>query len=223
MVNAIIPMEAPPLLGGGTDGACYQVVMVFGATGESLKAWEDAASPAVQLFARWARDIPEGVLPSQGDLELKERLKLLPKLENMASLGLPGWIQVRRCAPCRERSAPDRLPSPHAPHPRVVARIAIARGRARQGYNGKPALLTKSGAMFRGDDYLEIDFNTFRFGFLTKKGIHYLTPRFVEYDFHAALTVEGRADAELPEQTLLACRLRGLDLVKLAKDGDLFD
>ena len=134
------------------------------------------------------------------------------------------------------------------------------------GYNGKPALLTKSGAIFRGDDYIEISFNTMRFGararpsrlrgngtalaelgpipftargclpslthaprlalgscagFLTKKGIHHLFPRFAEYDFHAALTIEGRSDAELPEQTLLATRLRGLDLEKLASEVDI--
>ena len=57
-------------------------------------------------------------------------------------------------------------------------------------------------------------------GFLTKKGVHTLLPRFAEYDFHAALTLEGRDDGELPERTLMAARLRGLDVVKLAREFD---
>ena len=51
--------------------------------------------------------------------------------------------------------------------------------------------------------------------------MHHLLPRFAEYDFHAALTIEGREDAELPERTLLAARIRGLDLRKLASEVDI--
>ena len=58
-------------------------------------------------------------------------------------------------------------------------------------------------------------------GFLTKKGIHYLHPRFKEFDFHAAMTIEGRPDEELPEQTLLSTRIRGLDLSKMASEVDI--
>ena len=58
-------------------------------------------------------------------------------------------------------------------------------------------------------------------GFVTKKGIHHLLPGFAKYDFHAALTIEGRADEELPEQTLLATRIHGLDITSLAHDGDM--
>ena len=92
-----------------------------------------------------------------------------------------------------------------------------------QGYNGKPALITKSGALFRGNDYLEIDMNLFRFGLITKKGVHHLMPRIPEFDLHAAVTIEGRDDSELVERTLLAVRLRGLDLKGLAHDGAVLD
>ena len=124
VVNAIIPAEAPPML-GSTDGSCYQIVVVFGASAASLAQWQASATPAVKLFARFVANAPEGVTPSSGDVDIKERLKLLPRLDNMSSLGLPSWIA---------------------------------------GYNGKPALITKSGALYRGDDYLEIGMNTFRFG-----------------------------------------------------------
>jgi len=182
VVCGILPADAPPMFGGGADGSCYQVVVVFGATAEALAQWQAAGSPACKLFSKFVANCPEGVLPESGDTDIKERLKLLPRLDNMDKLGLPGWIA---------------------------------------GYNGKPALITKSGAVYRGDDYMEVDMNTFRFGFLTKKGVNYLFPRFGEFDFHAALTMEGREDDELPEQTLLATRIRGLDVVKLASDYDI--
>ena len=57
-------------------------------------------------------------------------------------------------------------------------------------------------------------------GFLTKKGLNYLLPNFDKYDFHAAMTIEGRSDDELPEQTLCATRIRGVDIVKLAVSHD---
>lgn len=260
VVNCILPADAPPMFGAGTDGSCYQIVVVFGATAEALAQWKAGGSAASRLFMRFVTGAPEGVLPASGDLDIKERLKLLPWLDNMDTLGLPGWIA---------------------------------------GYNGKPALITKSGAMFRGDDYLEISMNTFRFGararglrvrvrvrrpeervtrmcvrrptgrdvavasrrrdrreahharrpsrdadarrpsresharrpssrrrapragFLTKKGVHFLHPRLGEFDFHVALTVEGRDDDELPEQVLCAARIRGLDVRKLASAVDI--
>ena len=182
IVSAIVPVGGPPLLGGSSDGACYQVVVVFGATAEALAAWKAEASPAYCLFERFVKNAPEGLLPSDGDLDIKERLKLLPRLDNMSSLGLPGWIQ---------------------------------------GYNGKPALITKSGAIYRGADYLEVDMNTFRFGKMTRMGVHQLMPRIKDFHFHCALTVEGREESELPERTLCAVRLTGLNLEEIASTAEL--
>lgn len=182
IVNAIIPTDGPPLMGGSVDGSCFQVVVVFGATAAALKQWQEEATPAYKLFERFIKNAPEGVTPSSGDVDVKERLKLLPKADNISSLGLPGWIT---------------------------------------GYNGKPALVTKSGALYRGDDYLEICMNTYRFAFLTKKGVHYLLNRLKDFDFHAAFTLEGRDNEELPERTLLAVRIRGLDLPNVAKEVEL--
>ena len=88
-------------------------------------------------------------------------------------------------------------------------------------YNGKPALLTKSGSVYRGDDYMELGINTFRFGIVTRKGIAHMIGVLKKADFHAAITIEGRADEELPEQTLLSTRIRGLDLSKMASEVDI--
>ena len=87
IINAIIPAEAPSLMGGPPDGACYQVVACFTASAAALQAWVDEGSEAARLFGRFVRDAPEGVLPTSGDVEVKERLKLLPRVDNMKALG----------------------------------------------------------------------------------------------------------------------------------------
>mmetsp|Transcript_22228 Transcript_22228/g.56773 ORF Transcript_22228/g.56773 Transcript_22228/m.56773 type:complete len:349 (+) Transcript_22228:79-1125(+) len=184
VINLVVPIEPPPLLRSNTDGACYQIVCVFAAASDVLKAWQDEASPAAKLFARFVQNAPEGLLPETGDLDIKERIKIIPWIENAKEVGLPGWLE---------------------------------------GYNGKPALLTKSGSIHRGDDYLEITMNLFRFGFLTRKGMHHLTPTLGIFQLHCALTIEGREDDELDERAILACNVQGVDLVNLAKSGILPD
>ena len=209
VVNVVIPQEAPSMFNAPSDGPCYQVIIVFCATAEALTAWQASGAPASKLFARFAQNAPEGLLPTTGDADIKERLKLLPKADNMKALNL-NWIS---------------------------------------GYNGKPAVLTKSGSVYRGDDYLEVAMNTFRFGepirarhnirtvvlltclarcwlcagLMTRKGISAMLEKVAKADLHAAITIEGRDDSELPEQTLAAARIRGLDMAKLAKDGDYLD
>lgn len=179
--NVAIPQEAPSFFSQPVDGACYQMVLTFATTAEALAEWKAGGSAASKLFTRFAQTAPEGVLPTSGDIDLKERLKLLPRIDNMKALNL-GYIA---------------------------------------GYNGKPVLLTKSGSIYRGDDYMEISVNTFRFGIATKKGMaSVLSSIGRRAEVHLALTLEGRDDSELPEQTLFALRVNGVDLVKCAKDAD---
>ena len=181
MISCPLGIEAPSIFGSATDGACYQVVLTFGATAAALEAWQKSEAPACKLFERFCKEAPEGLLPQEGNLEIKERLKLLPKADNIKALGVPSFIA---------------------------------------GYNGKPALITKSGTIYRGDDYMELGINTFRFGIVTRKGIAHMIGVLKKADFHAAITIEGRADEELPEQTLAAARIQGLDLPKIAKEVD---
>lgn len=61
--------------------------------------------------------------------------------------------------------------------------------------------------------------NTFRFAYVTKRGISSLLPRLNEMEIHFAVLVEGRdEDDSLPEQILAAGQLKNLDLVKSAVD-----
>ena len=70
-------------------------------------------SPAAALFGRFY-DEASGESPN---VDIKERWKLLAKINNMKQLGLGSFFEK---------------------------------------YNGKPALITKSGSVYRGHDYLEV-------------------------------------------------------------------
>jgi hypothetical protein len=58
-------------------------------------------------------------------------------------------------------------------------------------------------------------------GYLAKKALNYVVPRIGDFHFHSALTLEGRDDEELPEQTLLAARIVGADLEKYGSEYEL--
>ena len=68
---------------------------------------------------------------------------------------------------------------------------------------------------------MNVGMNTFRFGYVTKKGSHQLMPRLGEMEFHFAVTVEGRDASELPERVLAAAQCTKLDFLTGAIDpGD---
>jgi hypothetical protein len=73
-------------------------------------------------------------------------------------------------------------------------------------------MITKSAVLSRGDDYLEIDMNIFRFSYVCKKGLQHLMGRIPDFHLHLSMTLEGRSDDELPEQVVFAIKLRGFDL-----------
>ncbi len=170
VLNVAIPAGAPSLM-GNPDGDCYQLVLYFRATAAALREWVATGSAGVRLFRRFVSEAAHSA-------DIKERFKLLVKMENLKQLGKLG----------------SQL----------------------EGYNGKPALITKSGSLFQGADYLEMGMNTFRFAFITRKGMNYFIPKLPELRIHAAVTIEGRDNDELPEQCLAAGRIFPLDLQKLA-------
>ena len=45
--------------------------------------------------------------------------------------------------------------------------------------------------------------------------------RIKDFDFHAALTLEGRKDDELPEQVLAAAKIKNLAMDKFAYEEEL--
>ena len=90
---------------------------------------------------------------------------------------------------------------------------------------GKPVLITKSGSitpsaeeMTGPDGYLELGVNTFRFAYITKLGMSKFIPTLHKLRLHIGVVIEGRDNAELPEQALVACHIHGLDLKDMAKE-----
>ena len=169
VVNVILPNEQPSLTSAKTDGECVQLVLVFTANTAQLRAWQQSGLPAARLFTRWVANWADSP-------ELKERLKLLSKVENLKDLGSAFGFASK--------------------------------------YNGKPALITKSGNISQGEDYIEMGVNAFRFAYLTKKGISMALPRSSEMVLQAGVTIEGRDDDELPEQMIAVAYVKHLDLTQ---------
>lgn len=53
------------------------------------------------------------------------------------------------------------------------------------------------------------------------QGMHVALSKIKGMDLHVALTLEGRDDAELPEQALCAVRLKNLAISEMASEVDL--
>jgi len=84
------------------------------------------------------------------------------------------------------------------------------------GYNGKPALVTKSGTFTRHENYIEFTINVNYWAFLARKGLHSLMPYFQDFVFNVGFTIEARHDEEMPEVLLGGCRIMNLDPEKAA-------
>jgi len=88
-----------------------------------------------------------------------------------------------------------------------------------QGYNGKPALVTKSGTFTRQNNYIEFTINVNMWAYLAKKGLFTLIPTFPDFIVNVGFTIEARCDEEMPEVLLGGCRLMNLDPEKAIVDG----
>lgn len=88
-----------------------------------------------------------------------------------------------------------------------------------QGYNGKPALVTKSGAFTRHATHIEFAINIHKWAYLARKGLYTLTPSFPDFVLNLGFTIEARKDEEMPEVLLGGCRILNLDPEKAVVDG----
>ena len=85
-----------------------------------------------------------------------------------------------------------------------------------QGYNGKPALVTKSGTFKRHPNYIEFTINVNWWAFLAKKGLHTLIPTFPDFIFNVGFTIEARKDDEMPAHSMMPCTISDSLLFVLA-------
>lgn len=71
-------------------------------------------------------------------------------------------------------------------------------------YNGKPVLIRRTGTIFTGPGYLEMNIHVHKFANMAKQSIYMLTSRCNTMFMNIGFVIEGREDKELPE-TLFAC------------------
>lgn len=85
------------------------------------------------------------------------------------------------------------------------------------GYNGKPAMITKSGTLFHGPNYIEIDVDIRCFSYLAKQGVHQLWNRIGEMDLCFAALIQGDTSEELPERLFACAKLHKVDIAQLTR------
>ena len=86
-------------------------------------------------------------------------------------------------------------------------------------YNGKPALIKKTGTLFvdKGQHYFEMQINVHNFGAMTRLALGSLKGRFKEMAARVAFTIEGRSEDQLPELVLGCADLHNLDIVECSR------
>ena len=71
-------------------------------------------------------------------------------------------------------------------------------------WNAKPVLIRRTGTIFKGTDYMEMDIHVHKFANLAKQSIFLISSRCGVMFMQIGFVIEGRDDEELPE-TLFAC------------------
>ena len=79
VINLVLPNEQPSLTSAKSDGECVQLIVVFTASTAQLRAWLQSGAPAARLYSQWVAGYAQST-------ELKERLKLLSKVEHPIAL-----------------------------------------------------------------------------------------------------------------------------------------
>mmetsp|Transcript_17637 Transcript_17637/g.23538 ORF Transcript_17637/g.23538 Transcript_17637/m.23538 type:complete len:371 (-) Transcript_17637:351-1463(-) len=176
VVNSWLPTKDHGAFSNGRiEKPSYIVVMVFAISEWVLEELKDIekASPGVRLFAEWCR-------VSDTDPDFKGRFKAIGMVEDIESLGIPGFITK---------------------------------------FNGKPALISKSGTFSRHENYIELSTNIHMWQYIARKGLVTLLPHFPRFVVNVGFTIEGRSDEDLPEVLLGGCRMIRIDPSKAVADG----
>lgn len=88
-----------------------------------------------------------------------------------------------------------------------------------QSYNGKPAIIFKTGKIYSGsingnpqDQYVEFDVCVHDFAYLARKALHAMIDRAPQMRLRCAFIVQGETDEELPEQVFACSAVHKLNL-----------
>eukprot|EP01038_Epipyxis_sp_PR26KG_P012175 gene12175-16305_t len=71
-------------------------------------------------------------------------------------------------------------------------------------WNAKPVLIRRTGTIFRGPNYMEMNIHVHKFANIAKQSIYFISSRCGLMFMQIGFVIEGRDDKELPE-TLFAC------------------
>ena len=199
IVNTWLPGEEPSMFarGGADGGDTYCIPMIFVLSSSTLEQLRDidTASPGVRLLSEWCRR-------ADNDPDFRGRFKCMGMIEDIESTG---WVVLLITfgsddivfAMVRFISHPLSFLS--------FSHFHISVPKFIQGYNGKPALVTKSGTFTRRDNYIEYTINVNMWAYLAKKGLFALIPTFPDFIFNVGFTIEARNDEEMPGEIPLGC------------------
>jgi hypothetical protein len=81
-------------------------------------------------------------------------------------------------------------------------------------YNGKPVLINKTGTIYKGDNYIEMDVNVHAFTMMTRKSLKETHSSLSKMKVCMGFVIQGSADDELPEQIFGCTQLNCVDFTK---------
>jgi len=119
-------------------------------------------------------------------------------------------------------NAPEQESNPKSPYRgrfKVIPRIdnieELSLPFIISSYNCKPALIVKTGSVYRGEGYIEVDVNVHQFGTAARTALQVM--RFDLMTANFGFCIESREDAEMPE-VILGCLCLNRTLLSIADE-----
>lgn len=119
-------------------------------------------------------------------------------------------------------NAPEQESNPKSPYrgrfkvcPRIDNIEELSLPYIVSSYNCKPALIVKTGSIYRGDGYIEVDVNVHNFGAAARTALQIL--RFDAMTANWGFCIESKDDSEMPE-VLFGCMCLNRQMLSLADE-----